>query len=71
MNGKFISKLNGANIDWTIESKFVCSRKPSEFSQNAGILIYQNDDNFSNWFTKQVLVEEVLVVPAKNLVLLN
>ena len=34
-----------ANTDWTIESKMVCSRKPSG-SQNAGILAYEDDDNF-------------------------
>jgi beta-glucosidase len=38
--------LQSANTDWTIESKMVCSRKPSGFSQNAGILAYQDDDNF-------------------------
>ena len=37
--------LQSANTDWTIESKMVCSRKPSG-SQNAGILAYQDDDNF-------------------------
>jgi regulation of enolase protein 1 (concanavalin A-like superfamily) len=38
--------LQSANTDWTIESKIICSRKPSGFSQNAGILAYQDDDNF-------------------------
>ncbi|HNW49801.1 MAG TPA: glycoside hydrolase family 3 C-terminal domain-containing protein [Prolixibacteraceae bacterium] len=38
--------LQSANTDWTMETKIVCSRKPSGFSQNAGILAYQNDDNF-------------------------
>ncbi len=38
--------LQNANTDWTIESKIVCSRKPSNFSENAGILAYQDDDNF-------------------------
>jgi regulation of enolase protein 1 (concanavalin A-like superfamily) len=38
--------IQSANTDWTIESKMVCSRKPSGFSQNAGILAYQDDDNF-------------------------
>jgi beta-glucosidase len=37
--------LQSANTDWTIDSKIVCSRKPSG-SQNAGILAYQDDDNF-------------------------
>jgi beta-glucosidase-like glycosyl hydrolase len=38
--------LQSANTDWTIDTKIVCSRKPSGFSQNAGILAYQDDDNF-------------------------
>jgi hypothetical protein len=38
--------LQSANTDWTIESKIVCSRKPSGSTQNAGILAYQDDDNF-------------------------
>ena len=38
--------MQSANTDWTIESKIVCSRRPSGFSQNAGILAYQDDDNF-------------------------
>ncbi len=38
--------LQSANTDWTIETKIVCSRKPSGFSQNAGLLAYQDDDNF-------------------------
>ncbi|HKM92673.1 MAG TPA: glycoside hydrolase family 3 C-terminal domain-containing protein [Prolixibacteraceae bacterium] len=38
--------LQSANTDWTIETKLVCSRKPSGFSQNAGIIAYQDDDNF-------------------------
>jgi beta-glucosidase len=38
--------LQSANTDWTIESKMVCSRKPSGSTQNAGILAYQDDDNF-------------------------
>jgi beta-glucosidase-like glycosyl hydrolase len=38
--------LQSANTDWTIESKMVCSRKPSGPVQNAGILAYQDDDNF-------------------------
>src|SRR5450759_2153755 len=32
--------LQSANTDWTIESKMVCSRKPSVPVQNAGILAY-------------------------------
>jgi hypothetical protein len=38
--------LQSANTDWTIESKITCSGKPSGFSQNAGILAYQDDDHF-------------------------
>jgi beta-glucosidase-like glycosyl hydrolase len=38
--------LQSANSDWTIETKIVCSRKPSNFTENAGILAYQDDDNF-------------------------
>jgi len=37
--------LQSANNDWTIETKFVCSRIPSQ-PENAGILVYENDDNF-------------------------
>jgi len=38
--------LQSANTDWTIESKLVFSRKPAGFSQNGGLLIYQDDDNY-------------------------
>lgn len=38
--------LQSANTDWTIETKIVCSRKPASFTENAGILAYQDDDNF-------------------------
>jgi len=38
--------LQSANTDWTVETKIVCSRKPSGMSQNAGLLAYQDDDNF-------------------------
>jgi beta-glucosidase-like glycosyl hydrolase len=37
--------LQSANNDWTIETKLVCSRIPSQ-PENAGILVYENDDNF-------------------------
>ncbi len=37
--------LQNANTDWTIETKLVCSRVPSQ-PENAGILAYQDDDNF-------------------------
>lgn len=38
--------LQNANTDWTIETKIVCSVKPSGSAQNAGILAYEDDDNF-------------------------
>jgi beta-glucosidase len=38
--------LQSANADWTIESKMVCSRKPSGQTQHAGVLAYQDDENF-------------------------
>lgn len=38
--------LQGANTDWTIETKIVCSRKPAGFSENAGLVAYQDDENF-------------------------
>ena len=38
--------LQSANSDWTVETKIICSRKPSGSSQNAGLLAYQDDDNF-------------------------
>lgn len=38
--------LQSANTDWTIETKLVCNRKPSGFTQHAGIIACQNDDNF-------------------------
>ncbi|HTP13314.1 MAG TPA: glycoside hydrolase family 3 C-terminal domain-containing protein, partial [Bacteroidota bacterium] len=37
--------LQSANNDWTIVTKLVCSRIPSQ-PENAGILAYQDDDNF-------------------------
>ncbi len=37
--------LQSANNDWTIETKLVCSRTPSQ-PENAGILACQNDENF-------------------------
>jgi hypothetical protein len=37
--------LQSANNDWTIETKLVCSRTPSQ-PENAGILAYEDDDNF-------------------------
>jgi hypothetical protein len=38
--------LQSANTDWTMETKIVCSRRPASFTENAGILAYQDDDNF-------------------------
>jgi len=38
--------LQSANTDWTIETKILCSRRPSSFTENAGIVAYQDDDNF-------------------------
>lgn len=38
--------LQSANTDWTIETKLVCSKKPSGFTQNAGLVAYQDDNNF-------------------------
>ena len=38
--------LQSANTDWMVESKVVYSGGPSGFSQNGGILAYQDDDNF-------------------------
>jgi len=37
--------LQSANNDWVIDTKLVCSRVPSQ-PENAGILAYENDDNF-------------------------
>ncbi|HDR89448.1 MAG TPA: carbohydrate-binding protein [Bacteroidetes bacterium] len=37
--------LQSANSDWTIETKLVGSRMPSQ-PENAGIIVYQDDDNF-------------------------
>jgi beta-glucosidase len=37
--------LQSANTDWSVESKLVFSRKPSGFSQNGGLIAYQDDDN--------------------------
>jgi regulation of enolase protein 1 (concanavalin A-like superfamily) len=37
--------LQSANSDWTIETKLVGSRMPSQ-PENAGIIVYQDDENF-------------------------
>jgi hypothetical protein len=46
--------LQSANNDWTIETKLVCSRIPSQ-PENAGILAYQNDDNFVKLMLRAVI----------------
>jgi beta-glucosidase-like glycosyl hydrolase len=38
--------LQSANTDWSIESKITSSRKPAGFTENAGVIAYQDDDNF-------------------------
>lgn len=38
--------LQSANSDWTIDTKLTCSAAPGMPSQNAGIIAYQDDDNF-------------------------
>jgi len=45
--------LQSANNDWTIETKLVCSRAPSQ-PENAGILVYQDDDNFAKLVLRAV-----------------
>ena len=52
-NGKNIL-LQSANNDWTIETKLVCSRTPWQ-PENAGILVYQNDDNFVKFMFRAVV----------------
>jgi hypothetical protein len=37
--------LQSANNDWTVETKLVCSRTPSQ-PENSGIVAYENDGNF-------------------------
>lgn len=46
--------LQSANNDWTIETKLVCSRIPSQ-PENAGVLAYQNDDNFVKLMFRAVI----------------
>jgi hypothetical protein len=46
--------LQSANNDWTIETKLVCSRAPSQ-PENAGILAYQDDDNFVKLMFRAVI----------------
>jgi beta-glucosidase len=46
--------LQSANNDWTIDTKLVCSRVPSQ-PENAGILVYQDDDNFVKLMFRAVI----------------
>jgi hypothetical protein len=46
--------LQSANNDWTIETKLVCSRTPSQ-PENAGILAYENDENFVKLMFRAVI----------------
>ncbi|MBN2262023.1 MAG: DUF1349 domain-containing protein, partial [Prolixibacteraceae bacterium] len=46
--------LQSANTDWTIETKLNCSRTPSQ-PENAGIVAYQNDDNFVKLMFRAVI----------------
>ncbi|MCW8850863.1 MAG: glycoside hydrolase family 3 C-terminal domain-containing protein [Melioribacteraceae bacterium] len=46
--------LQSANNDWTIQTKLVCSRAPSQ-PENAGILAYENDDNFVKLMFRAVI----------------
>jgi beta-glucosidase-like glycosyl hydrolase len=46
--------LQSANNDWTIETKLVCSRSPSQ-PENAGILAYQDDGSFVKLMFRAVI----------------
>jgi len=46
--------LQSANNDWTIETRLVCSRTPSQ-PENAGILVYQDDDNLVKLMFRAVI----------------
>ncbi|HOO84779.1 MAG TPA: glycoside hydrolase family 3 C-terminal domain-containing protein [Prolixibacteraceae bacterium] len=46
--------LQSANTDWSIETKLNCSRTPSQ-PENAGIVAYQNDDNFVKLMFRAVI----------------
>ncbi len=46
--------LQSANNDWTIETKLACSRVPSQ-PENAGILVYENDNNFVKLMLRAVI----------------
>jgi beta-xylosidase len=38
--------LQSANSDWVIESKLEFNRRPANFGEQAGIVAYQDDDNY-------------------------
>lgn len=46
--------LQSANNDWVIETKLIGSRTPSQ-PENAGILVYQNDENFVKLMFRAVI----------------
>lgn len=46
--------LQSANNDWTVETKLTASRMPSQ-PENAGILAYQDDDNFVKFMFRAVI----------------
>jgi beta-glucosidase-like glycosyl hydrolase len=46
--------LQSANSDWTIETKLVASRAPSQ-PENAGIVAYENDDYFVKLMFRAVI----------------
>ncbi len=46
--------LQSANNDWTIDTKLVGSRAPSQ-PENAGIIAYQDDDNFVKLMFRAVI----------------
>ena len=38
--------VQSANTDWTVDTKLTCSADPAAPAQNAGVLAYQDEDNF-------------------------
>jgi regulation of enolase protein 1 (concanavalin A-like superfamily) len=38
--------VQSANSDWTVDTKLTCSAAPAMPAQNAGIVAYQDEDNF-------------------------
>ena len=46
--------LQSANSDWTVETRLVASRVPSQ-PENAGILVYQDDRNFVKLMFRAVI----------------